>query len=147
MNKTNNIRLTILVVLAILSGLLYFAVASPRSPLANFCEDTEYAKEQYANKDIKKRNKFIVERNNHCKVLLSEYKNAEKIQKKIESCAILDNALDASDKFIELKKAKDIKAVRDNVKFFSDNLDNFNYCPQYGEVANKLKALRNTYNN
>ena len=31
------------------------------------------------NKDIKKRNKFIVERNNHCKVLLGEYKNAKNI--------------------------------------------------------------------
>lgn len=145
MHKTNNIRLMVLVILAILSGLLYFAVANPRSPLANFCEDTEYAAQQYANKDIKKRNKFIVERNNHCKVLLGEYKNAKNIQEKIESCTILDNALEASDKFIELKKVKDTKAVRENIKFFSENLDNFDYCPQYGDVAKKLKTLRETY--
>ena len=77
MQKRKNLRLIVLSVLAVLSGLLYFAVANPWSPIANVCEDLEYANEQYAHKNIKKRNKFIVLRNKHCKVLLSERKNAK----------------------------------------------------------------------
>lgn len=146
MQKRKNLRLIVLSVLAVLSGLLYFAVANPWSPIANVCEDLEYANEQYAHKNIKKRNKFIVLRNKHCKVLLSERKNAKGIYDKLENCSILDYAVDASDRYIDLVKAKDPAAVKSNIQFFEENLDNFNYCPQYGDVANKFKKLSDAYN-
>lgn len=146
MQKRKNIRLIILSILAVLSALLYFAVANPMSPLANVCEDVEYAKEQYANKNIKKRNKFIVLRNKHCKVLLSERKNAKGIYDRLENCSILDYAVDASDRYIDLVKSKNPSAVQNNIKFFEENLDNFNYCPQYGDVAKKFKKLSEAYN-
>lgn len=145
MQKKNNTRLIVLIVLTILSAILYFVVANPHSPLANFCEDTEYAKEQYANKDVKKRNKFIVERNNHCRVLLAEHKNAKSVYDKIAACTVLDNAMESSDKFIEIKKAKSPKAVRENIEFYTNILDSFDYCPQYGEVAKKLHGLNELY--
>ena len=146
MQKKKNIRLIVLSILTVLSALLYFAVANPISPLANVCEDVDYAKEQYANKNIKKRNQFIVLRNKHCKVLLSEKKHVKGIYDKLETCTILDYAVDASDRYIDLVKSKNPAAVQNNIKFFEKNLDNFNYCPQYGDVANKFKKLSETYN-
>ncbi len=145
MQKKGNIRLIVLIVLTILSVILYIAVSNPHSPIANNCEDVEYAKEQYAIKDIKKRNKFIVERNDHCKVLVSEYKNAKSIYDKIAACTILDNAMEASDKFIEIKKSSKPKAVKENIEYYNNILDSFNHCPQYGEVANKLHGLKELY--
>jgi len=141
MQKKSNKRVIVLAVLAVLSAILYFVVANPYSPIANICEDTEYAKEQYANTNVKKKNKFIVERNNHCKVRLSEYKDAKSVYDKIAACTTLDNAMEASDKFIELKKAKHPKDVQENVDYYVGILDNFEYCPQYADVAKKLKAL------
>lgn len=145
MQKKSNTRVIILSILAVLSGIFYFVVANPISPLANVCEDVDYAKEQYANKDVKKRNKFIVERNNHCKILLSERKSAKNIYKQIENCTILDYAVEASDKYIDLNKSKNLKAVRSNIKFFEDTLDSYNYCPQYGDVAKKFNTLKAEY--
>ncbi len=147
-NKNKNIRVTVLAILAVLSGLLYFFVASPWSPtgLANVCEDVDYAKQQYQNKDIKKRNKFINERNDHCKILLTERKHARGVYQKIDNCVLLDYAVDASDKYIDLQKGTHPKAVKENIEFFLKNLDNYNYCPQYGDVANKFKKLEQTYN-
>ena len=146
MPKKKNIRLIILIVLAVLSAILYITVSNPISPRANYCEDLAYAKEQYANTDIKARNKFIAERNKHCMLLLSERKDVKDIYLKLENCNILDYAVDASDKFIELNKNRKISAVRNNLKFFKENLDNFNYCPQYADVVTKFKALNEQYN-
>lgn len=147
MQKKKNTRVIVLAVLTVLSAIFYFVVSNPLSPLANVCEDVDYAKEQYANKNVKQRNKFIVLRNNHCKVLLSERKDSKDIYKKIENCSILDYAVEASDKFIDLKKEKDPSAVKDNIKFFEETLESYNYCPQYGDVAKKFKSLSDAYNN
>ena len=143
--KTNNKRVIILSVLAVLSGIFYFIVANTILPFANVCEDVDYAKQQYANKDVKKRNKFIVERNNHCKVLLSERKSSKGLYNQLENCAILDYALEASDKYIALNKQKSLKSVRSNIKFFEDNIESYNYCPQYGDVAKKINSLKEEY--
>lgn len=143
--KKKNIRLIVLSILAVLSCLLYISVATPLSPLGNMCEDVEYAKEQYANKNISKRNKFIVERNKHCRVLISERKNETNIYKKLENCSILDSAIDASERYISLEKEKNPAAAREAVEFIKNNLDNFNYCPQYGDLAKKYQKLDKIY--
>ena len=145
--KKNNVRVIVLAVLAVLSGILYFYVASPWSPsgLANVCEDVDYAKQQYENKNIKKKNKFIKERNDHCKILLVERKKSKSIYQKIDNCVLLDYAMEASDKYIAMEKDKNPKAVKENVDFFIKNVDNYNYCPQYGEVTTKLKKLEEAY--
>lgn len=147
MHKKKNTRLIVLIVFAVLAAIFYIAVSNPLSPIANFCEDIDYAKEQYANTNVRKKNKFIAERNKHCMVLLSERKNVKNVYAKLENCTILDYAVDASDRFIELNKTKNTVAVRNNLKFFNENIDNFNYCPQYADVAKKFKELNEIYNN
>ncbi len=140
MQNTNKTRLTILVILTILSAGFFVSTIIPNSPFIepNYCFDTEKAKAMYASSDINAKNKFIEKRNNQCKSLLKGAQKPKDVYEQLDNCALLDSAIDASNHYIAMKKGN-ASAIKSQIEDIEKVVDAFSYCPQYGDVVNALK--------
>ena len=68
-----------------------------------------------------------------------KYVKPENTYEKIEACNMVDSVMDASKHFMALHK-NEKNTVRNELMFLAENVKKYNYCPQYGDVANYINA-------
>ena len=141
MQNSKPTRLYILIGLAVLSGLFFIFAIIPNSPLQtpNVCMDNQKAKAQYSSTNIQERNKFIEKRKNECNDLIKYAEKPVSVYDKIDSCNMVDSVMDASYHYMDLHKSEPSK-VREEIRFLSKYLGQYNYCPQYPDVVKELKT-------
>lgn len=146
MNKNSNItRLYILIGLTIAATIFCILSLIPNSPFVeqNICMDTEKASAEYAKKDIVARKKFIIKRNEHCKLIMQNLKEPQTVYEQLDACAFLDSAIDAAEHYYEINGNK--HEILSEIKLYEKHLENVNYCPQIGEISKRLAATKAKY--
>lgn len=142
MGKTNKTRLYILIGLTIISAAIFILTIIPNSPFVgnNLCMDKEKAEKMYASTDINAKNKFIEKRNTQCKELFKYAEKPKNTYEQLDTCNMVDAAIDASNHYIELHK-NDKRAVSEEVRYLKQNIKKYNYCPQYEDVIKELNKI------
>ena len=97
------------------------------------------AKAKYADSNFAERRKFAVRRNDACKELLKYAEKPKTAYDKIDGCIMVDSVLDASNHYMDIHK-NDKSKIREEVRFITKYITDYNYCPQYNDVVADLKG-------
>ena len=141
--KNSNLRLIILIVLTIASGIFFILTVIPSSPFVNknICMENDKAAKIMASSDVKTKTAFIEKRNNDCKSLLKYAQQPKSIYDRIDTCNMVDSVIEASNSYMGLHKGNNA-LINGELDYLTKNVAKYSYCPQYQDVVKALKEAK-----